>query len=472
MQPKPGSPETVLTVSQLTFRIRNVLERNLEEVWVEGEISNFIHHGSGHMYFSLKDSDAQLRCAMFRNRNRSLRFRPANGNRVRARGTIGVWPPQGTYQLYVNDMQPSGIGALHQAFEALKARLQAEGLFDARHKRAIPRFPRRVGVVTSPTGAAIRDIVNVIRRRYPLTELVICPARVQGEGAAEEIVRAIRTFDSRSGPDRPDVLIVGRGGGSIEDLWPFNEEITARAVFACTIPVIAAVGHEIDMTITDFVADLRAPTPSAGAEAAVPDSIEIRADLTHMEHRLVRIMRSVISTSRLRLDRLAESDLLKPRRMIREKQMNMDRLHDLLVAGLKDRSHAARTALNRLEAAFLARAPHRRIERLKSTLDRMTARLKTAWSDQAHGRRRRIDSAAGELAGFNLDRYRSALDVIAAELKGHDPRAILRKGYAICSRKDGRIVSSVGDVDVGSDVNVELGDGRLACAVLDKKEKK
>ncbi|HPQ41902.1 MAG TPA: exodeoxyribonuclease VII large subunit, partial [bacterium] len=209
----PPAQESILSVSQLTYRIKNVIERSIEEIWVEGEISNFVHHGSGHMYFSLKDRDAQIRCAMFKGKNRQLRFRPTNGALVRARGSISVWPPQGTYQLYVEEMQPSGIGALHQAFEELKARLHREGLFDARHKKPIPKFPRKVGVVTSPTGAAIRDIVNVISRRYPLTDLVLCPARVQGEGAAVEIARAIRTFDGMSGSEKPDVLIVGRGGG-------------------------------------------------------------------------------------------------------------------------------------------------------------------------------------------------------------------------------------------------------------------
>lgn len=461
----PSPSESVLTVTQLTYRIKNVIERNMNEVWVEGEISNFVHHGSGYMYFSLKDRDAQIRCAMFKGKNRSLRFRPSNGALVRARGTIGVWPPQGTYQLYVDQMLPSGVGALHQAFEELKIRLHREGLFDPRHKKPIPKFPRRIGVVTSPTGAAIRDIVNVISRRYPLTELVLCPARVQGDGAAFEISRAIRTFDTMTGPERPDVLIVGRGGGSIEDLWPFNEEITARAVFACSIPVIAAVGHEIDTTITDFVADFRAPTPSAGAEAGVPDMMELRAELTHREQRMIRMMTGLLQTGRLRLDRLAESPAFKPRIVIREMQMNLDRSMDMLVAGLKDQTYTTRSRLNRLNAAFIAHQPGGSVRRLHAELDRLGSRWNLAWKDRIHDETRRLEALRREMSAFSLEKFRHALIVIAAELKGHDPRAILRKGYAICSRRDGTIVTAVRDAPAGTALDVEIGDGILECDV-------
>jgi len=321
-------------------------------------------------------------------------------------------------------MLQSGVGALHRAFEELKARLQREGLFDSQYKKTIPQFPRRIGIVTSPTGAAIQDIVNVISRRYPLVDLVLCPARVQGEGAAQEIVTAIRTFDELDHKCRPDLLIVGRGGGSIEDLWPFNEEITARAVFHCSIPVISAVGHEIDFTIMDFVADLRAPTPSAGAEEAVPDQAEIRSNMIHYQRRLVRQMKSMIQTDKLRVEGIIGSMLFRPQTFIRETQMNLDRLQDMLVAGLKE---------------------------------------------QKHYEIRRLEVMTGAIKSFNLDRFRNQINVITAEFRGHDPRVILRKGYAICSRKDGKIVSSIQDVSSGTDVDVELGDGILECKVTDRR---
>jgi len=415
---------SVLTVSQLTGTIKRLLETHLSEMWVEGEISNFKHHSSGHMYFSLKDSQAQIRCVMFRGKNSYLKFRPANGNKVRIRGTVGVWPPQGSYQFYVEEMLPSGIGALHQAFEQLKARLQREGLFDAQHKKEIPLFPRCVGVVTSATGAAIKDIVNVISRRYPLVNIVLCPARVQGEDAAREIAVAIKTFD-RMNPDyRPDVLIVGRGGGSIEDLWPFNEEITARAIYNCSIPVISAVGHEIDFTIADFVADLRAPTPSAGAEEAVPNQEEIRSGLTAAGNQLYQSMKNSIRTNSLQLDRLGGSMLFKPQMVIREAQMN---------------------------------------------LDMFESRFTGAWINRKHIENRQLEIISESLKSFNLDKFRHKLNLISAELNGQNPKAILRKGYAICCGKDGSIISSVQDVSLKDAVEIELGDGILNCIVNDRR---
>src|SRR5256884_379509 len=256
----------VLTVAQLTEQLRAVLEERFPAVWVEGEISNFRSYGSGHASFPLRDADAQLRCVIFRTRAQRIRFQPADGLHVVAFGSVEVYAQRGEYQLVVELLEPKGLGALQLAFEQLKARLQAEGLFDAVRKRALPRFPKKIGIVTSPSGAALRDMLRVIGRRFGELSIVIAPCRVQGEGAAEEVAQGLRDLDALGDVD---VIIVGRGGGSLEDLWAFNEEAVARAIAASKAPVVSAVGHEVDFTIADFVADLRAPTPSAAAELVV-----------------------------------------------------------------------------------------------------------------------------------------------------------------------------------------------------------
>src|SRR5204863_4564033 len=275
----------VLTVSALTEKLRQVLEEKFPMVWVEGEISNFKVYGSGHAYFTLKDSGAQVRAVLFRNRMRRIRFEPGDGLHVLAMGSVEVYPQRGEYQLVVELLEPRGLGALQLAFEQLKARLAAEGLFDEGRKRALPRFPRKIGIVTSPSGAAIRDMLRVIGRRFGELHIVLAPCRVQGDGAAEEIARGIRDLNALGDVD---VLIVGRGGGSLEDLWAFNEEVVARAIAGSKVPVISAVGHEVDVTIADFVADLRAPTPSAAAELVVREKQTIVETIADLHHRLRR----------------------------------------------------------------------------------------------------------------------------------------------------------------------------------------
>jgi len=265
--------DNIYSVSEINLEIKELLETSIPAVWVQGEISNFTHHTSGHMYFSLKDLNSQISCVMWKNRNLTLYFTPTDGMKVNVYGAIRVYEKRGTYQIDVYKMVPSGIGELQIAFEQLKAQLNAEGLFDIQYKKSLPQFPETVGIVTSSTGAAIRDIKNVINRRFPAVKLILRPTKVQGEGAAQDIAQAIDEFNEYN---RTDVLIIGRGGGSLEDLWAFNEEIVARAIFRSKIPIISAVGHEIDFTISDFVADLRAPTPSAAAELVVPDIDEIK----------------------------------------------------------------------------------------------------------------------------------------------------------------------------------------------------
>jgi len=343
-----AEPRVVYKVSELTGRIREILEGEFPSVWVEGEISNLARASSGHLYFSLKDERSQLPSVMFRGDNAGLGFELEDGNRVLARGRISIYPPSGRYQLIVSEIQPLGLGTLHLEFERLKAQLAGEGLFDPSRKKPLPAFPRLIGVVTSPEGAAIRDILSIIGRRFPLVEIVLYPVRVQGEGAAGEIARAIEAMN-RWG--KPDVLIVGRGGGSLEDLWAFNEEVVARAIAASGIPVISAVGHEIDFTIADFTADLRAPTPSAAAELVVPDRGRLMSRLGDLSGRLKRELSILLERIERRLDYLSSHHGLKriPNRIeeaaqaVDQGQLTMrKRIRDLLLGSGKRLEEASR----------------------------------------------------------------------------------------------------------------------------------
>ncbi len=316
MEPK------IATVSQINNYLKRMIDANeiLNNIWIKGEISNFKLHYSGHMYITLKDENSVLKAVMFKSSASHLAFSPADGMKVLARGRISVYEAGGTYQLYVEEMIPDGVGALYMAYEQLKARLQAEGLFNEEYKKPIPKFPEKVGVVTAATGAAVRDIINVITRRFPKAEIILFPTLVQGEGAASEIAAAINYFNQT---DLVDTLIVGRGGGSIEDLWAFNEEIVARAIFNSHIPVISAVGHETDFTIADFVADLRAPTPSAGAEIAVPSSAEVYAVISNLFARLMQAENKFIEYKRFNL---LSMKLKSPADMLKERSMLIDSL--------------------------------------------------------------------------------------------------------------------------------------------------
>lgn len=327
-----------LTVGQLVLLIKEVVETNFVAVTVEGEISNFVAPASGHWYFTLKDADAQLRAVMFRGRNRLTTGRPADGLRVVCSGTVSLYAARGEVQLVVDELVPAGRGDLQAAFEALKARLDQEGLFAASRKRTLPEFPQRVGVVTSPTGAAVRDILNILRRRAPGLPVLLCPTRVQGTGAAEEIAAAIELLN-RDG--RCDVLIVGRGGGSLEDLWAFNEEIVARAIAASEIPVIAAVGHEVDVTIADFVADLRAPTPSAAAELVAKSRLELESHLDHLVLRLQSRLRQILTLAEERIGRFEDRLIASGRDLVARQQAIAYLHHRLLTASRSRLRHAA-----------------------------------------------------------------------------------------------------------------------------------
>ena len=336
----------ILSVSALNNYIKSIFENNrtLTSVSVRGEISNFVNHRSGHLYFSLKDADGQVRAVMFRSRAMTLKFMPESGMKVIVHGSVTVYPRDGSYQIYVSSMQPDGIGALYLAYEQLKARLSDEGLFDEIHKKPIPMVPRRIGVITSPTGAAIRDIINVTGRRYPGADLYIYPALVQGEGAEESLVRALDYLDNSS---FCDVIIIGRGGGSIEDLWAFNSEKLARRIFEAKTPIVSAVGHETDFTICDFVADMRAPTPSAAAEIVVPDKRELLLRIDSYDERLAAALIRIVERARERFERLAEAtDESKLHALIaarRDKLMYLDEKSKLLI------NNVLRTSRERLE---------------------------------------------------------------------------------------------------------------------------
>lgn len=325
-----------MTVTQVNLYIKQVLGRDdiLKNILVKGEISNFKAHSSGHLYLSLKDESGVMRAVMFRSAAARLDFRPANGMKVIARGRIGVYERDGQYQLYIEHMEQDGIGALHIAFEKLKKKLDEEGLFSPSHKKPLPKYPKRIGVVTAPTGAAIKDIMNVLTRRFSYSDVVLYPVLVQGKDSARSIVEAIEYFNAT---DSVDVLIVGRGGGSIEDLWSFNEEIVARAVYNSHIPVVSAVGHEIDFTIADFVADLRAPTPSAAAELVVPSQVELREKFNNVYARLYSCANRIVERGRLQLKVSAESAALKnPMAMIDNSRIYLDSLSRTMEGAYKN----------------------------------------------------------------------------------------------------------------------------------------
>ncbi len=417
----------VLTVSELTRRLQEALEERFPAVWVEGEISNYRLYGSGHAYFTLKDADSQIRAVLFRNRGRRIKFEPADGLHVMAFGSIEVYPQRGEYQMVIELLEPKGLGALQLAFDQLKARLQAEGLFDQARKRELPRFPRKIGVVTSPSGAAIRDVLRVIGRRFGELHIVIAPARVQGDGAAEEIVQGLRDLNALGDVD---VIIVGRGGGSLEDLWAFNEEIVARAIVASKAPVVSAVGHEVDFTIADFVADLRAPTPSAAAELVVREKQAVVDTLDELRERLARAAARPLRDLERRVDELA----LGLRRGMR--------------ATLERARHRERLAVGALAAA----SPLARLTRGRNRLERLDARLRDEIRHRFVGSQHRLGAAVGRLDSLS-------------------PLAVLGRGYSLTRTAAGEIVRNARQVKIGDDVRVLLDEGSLDARVSATRER-
>ena len=438
----------VFTVAELNAAVRGLLEREFADVWVAGEISGTRPAASGHYYFTLKERDAQLRCVCFRQTARYLKFKPQDGVAVIARGRIDLYEARGEYQLLVEALEPQGRGALQFAFEQLKTKLAAEGLFDASRKRAIPAFPRRIGIVTSPTGAAIRDLLNILERRFPGLHIRLFPAQVQGEGAVEEVCRGIEYF-SASG--WPDVVIVGRGGGSLEDLWTFNEEAVARAIAACSVPVISAVGHETDVTIADFVADLRAPTPSAAAELVVGTRQHVLERIEGSEVKLRQALRYRLADAerKLRQRGIERATALLSRRIGRSLQ-RVDELDSEL-------RHQARSL------AGLGRA---RWSDLNARLKALDLRLRFA---ETRRRLATADRAAAETVRSRLGRARGRYQQLAAALDQLSPLRVLERGYAIVQDERGRVIKDAAQTPPDSAIGIRLSRGRLTARVTGQK---
>ncbi|MCI5739639.1 MAG: exodeoxyribonuclease VII large subunit [Ruminococcus sp.] len=392
----------VLSVSQLNRYVKSRMDadENLFNVFLVGEISNFTdHYKTGHFYFSLKDEEAQIKAVMFRQNALKVKFRPENGLRVIVRGRVSLYEAAGSYQVFVDDMQPDGVGALNLAFEQLKERLEREGLFDAAHKKPLPRFPERIGVITSETGAAVQDILNILGRRFPYAQVVLAPVLVQGEGAPAQLIDALQSFNAFK---NVDVIILGRGGGSAEDLWAFNDERLAYAVYRSQIPVISAVGHETDFTICDFVADLRAPTPSAAAELAVPDQMQLRAEIHTLLSRMQRTVTNNLREQRLRLEQSTQKSVLKnPNLYFDTKRMQLI---------------SVSTQFDALEQAILHRA-------------------------------------------------RIRLQENAAKLQALSPLSVLARGYSVTTLADGTVVHSANQLSENTEITVQLADGKAACTV-------
>lgn len=444
----------IYSVKEITRRIKNLFEQDddLQDVWIRGELSNFTHHSSGHMYFTVKDEASRIRAVMFAGNNRYLRFIPKNGNRVIIRGSITIFERDGQYQLYAREMQPDGIGSLYLAYEQLKEKLTREGLFDPQYKKPLPLYPKTIGVITSPTGAAIRDIITTIRRRYPLGRILLLPVLVQGEQAPFSISQAIDYMNQRNDAD---VLIIGRGGGSIEELWAFNEEIVARSIFHSQIPIISAVGHETDFTIADFVADIRAATPTAAAEIAVPHILELREKIDRLQDRMLGAMKQKVRDGRNRLLRAEKSYVFRqPGRQVLQYQQALDRLQDRLKYSMKEQIAAQQNRWKEQHRLLLSVAPDLKLELLYKQNQQFQHRLERA------------------IKALWRDRLRQA-NHLMGKLDALSPLKVMGRGYALVFKEDEEkkmLVQSVKVVETGDHIRVKLSDGELTCEVHGKKE--
>ena len=445
-----GAPERrIFSVSELTAVVRGLLEDVFGDCWVSGEISNCRRAPSGHYYFTLKDGQAQLKCVCFRQNALYLKVKPQDGLEIVARGRVSVYEARGEYQLYVEAIEPRGYGALQLAFEQLKKKLDAEGLFDEDRRREIPRLPRRVGIVTSPRGAAVADMVRILERRCPGLHIRLYPAQVQGEAAAGEIAKGLRWF-SESG--WPDVILVGRGGGSLEDLWAFNEEIVARAIAESEVPVISAVGHQTDFTIADFVADLRAPTPSAAAELAAPSKPELEASIRSLGERLTQSMRYRIARS---ARRLVESGVERPASVVRRRIQHLWQRNDELELRLRER------IVGRIRSA------EKRLRGSQHALAELDLRVRLA---RQRARLEKLDEALAPAIRLRIERAGRRLDSLDRALASLSPVAILERGYAIVSGTEGAIVREAASASPGQALNIRLHRGRLGVRVESVEE--
>ncbi len=444
---QPGAvaaTRSVFTPTRLNQQARQLLERNFGVAWVEGEISNLSRPGSGHWYFSLKDASAQLRCAMFRQRNLLVNFQPADGMLVQVRGRVSLYEPRGDYQFLVDYIEQAGEGALQRRFELLKARLAAEGFFESGRKRPLPRLPRRIGVITSPTGAALRDLLHILKRRFCSIPVLIYPVQVQGTTAAAQIAAAIRIASARA---ECDVLVLARGGGSLEDLWASNEEIVARALYECRIPVVSGVGHETDFTIADFVADVRAPTPSGAAELVAPDGAEWLRSVAALERRLGTSLRRSLQQRSARVQWLnGRLGQLHPGVQLRQHAQRLDELEQRLQRAMRQQLLARHNRLARQLARLEQRSPAIRLRDTRHRLLRTETSLHTAFQRQLAARRQQVAMAAGKLDAFS-------------------PLATLQRGYAIVTDVQGRVLTDARGLNVGEVVQARLAAGRLQARI-------
>ena len=438
----------VYSVSRLNREVRALLDRGFALLWIEGELSNLSRPSSGHWYFSLKDRDSQVRCAMFRMRNQFIGFTPADGMQVLARARATLYEPRGDYQLVVEHMEEAGDGLLRRAFEELKKRLAAEGLFDPAHKKPLPPLPCRIGVITSPSGAAIHDILTVLRRRFPAIPVLIYPVPVQGTAAAPAIAHMIR----RAGEAHDcDVLILARGGGALEDLWPFNEEAVARAIHACPIPIVSGVGHEVDVTIADFVADQRAPTPSAAAELVSPNGAEWAQTFAAREKRMLQRLLHLHLAKRQQLTWLAKRlDQCHPGRRLRDQGQRLDELEQRLQRSWRAQLRHAGACLAELNARLHQHNPRRRLQHYLL-------------------RREHLARCLSQLMKARLQQHRQRLAVLSRTLDTVSPLATLNRGYAIVQHvPNGAIVRDTDAVNIGDRIEARIARGRLICIVDEK----
>ena len=441
----------IYSVSRLNREVRRLLEDGFPRIWLEGELSNIARPSSGHLYFTLKDAGAQIRGAMFRNRSQSLRFKPEDGLQVLVRGKLGLYEPRGDYQLIVEHMEEAGDGILQRAFEVLKQKLVAEGLFDTEHKRPLPALPQRIGVITSPSGAAIRDVLTVLGRRFPAIPVRIYPVPVQGREAAAAIAAALQQASKRLDCD---VLILTRGGGSLEDLWPFNEEIVARAMFDCDIPIVSAVGHEVDFTIADFVADQRAATPSAAAELVSPDQQEWLQHLGHLATRLQARCMDGLGNRKQALGWLQKHlQRLHPGQTLRQQAQRLDDLERRSRLSMTNRINELQSTLKASHARLQQHSPATRIGEMKLRWEGTAQRLGAALQPR-------------------LATHRQALAINSRALNSISPLATLERGYAIVSKTDGNILRTVDGVTTGEKIQARLARGQLLCTVDEIKTDK
>ena len=440
-------PRHILTPSTLNRLVRGLLEDALPLVWIEGELSNVARPASGHLYFTLKDSTAQVRCAMFKPKATGLRFKPTDGMQVLVRARVGLYEPRGEFQLVAEHMEPAGEGALQREFERLKAQLDAEGLFAQDHKRPLPRFARRIGVITSATGAAIRDVLSVLGRRWPLVDVDVLPVPVQGREAPPAIVSMLR---KASACGRYDVLLLTRGGGSLEDLWAFNDERVARAIHASQVPVVSAIGHEIDFSIADFVADLRAPTPSAAAELLVPDARALQRHLDQLRQRIVAIQERGVQARIQRVDHLlVRLQAQRPQARLARDRERLLQLHRRLLSARATQLTRLQVRLDRAHAHLLAQHPRQQLALLRQRLEQHALHLR-------------------RLVEHKLERERLTLQQTARALHAVSPLATLERGYAILFDAQGKVLRSAKNVAPDAPLHARLADGELALRVSDK----